>query len=139
MDDQYPKLVVDSRLARRQLAQEFESKADSQTKGRFSPVIVGDRSLGTLPRKKACEVDTSYSDLISTTKSSAHRRRFRKVGKSSGASERDISGFGFVLTLMLLWEIAAAQTDHPVFWLLVGPAPLALGITATRLLAKRAK
>ena len=61
------------------------------------------------------------------------------MGKPAGTAERDISGFGFVLTLMLLCEIAAAQTDHPVFWLLVGPTPLALAVTATRLLAKRAK
>jgi hypothetical protein len=134
MDDQYPKLVIDSRLARRQLAQEFESQAE--IKRRFSPV--SDRYL-TAPRKKAREVNTSYSGLVSSGKSSVHLRRSRKMGKPAGTAERDISGFGFMLTLMLLCEIAAAQTDHPVFWLLVGPTPLAIAITATRLLAKRAK
>ena len=51
--------------------------------------------------------------------------------------KRDISGFGFLLILILLCEIAAAQTDHPVFWLLVGPTPLALALTAKRLLQYR--
>jgi hypothetical protein len=137
MDDQYPKLVVDSRLARRQLAQEFESRAASETKRRFSPV--NDRCLATTPQKKAREVKTSYGGLVSSTMSSVHLRRSRKTGKSPDTAERDISGFGLVLTLMLLCEIAAAESDHPVFWLLVGPTPLALAVIATRLLAKRAK
>jgi hypothetical protein len=34
-----------------------------------------------------------------------------------------------ILTLVLLGTIAAAHTDHPVFSLLVGPAPLGVGFT----------
>ena len=50
----------------------------------------------------------------------------RNSMKAPGNGKRDMSGFSFVLILMLLCEIAALQTDHPVFWLLVGPTPLAL-------------
>ena len=90
MNDQHPKLVIDSQLARGQLAQEFTSRVD-------------------LDRKR---------------RNSIERPCNRK---------RDMSGFSFVLILMLLCEIAASQTDNPVFWLLVGPTPLALALASSRL------
>lgn len=36
-----------------------------------------------------------------------------------------MSGSSFVLTLLLITTVAAATADHPAFWLLLGPAPLA--------------
>ena len=44
---------------------------------------------------------------------------------------RDMSAFSFTLTLLLSSTIAAANTDQPLFWLLIGPAPLAIGLAAT--------
>jgi hypothetical protein len=41
----------------------------------------------------------------------------------------DISGFGFALSLVLLGTIVSAYSDHPVFWLLIGPGPLVIGLT----------
>jgi hypothetical protein len=41
----------------------------------------------------------------------------------------DISGFGFAFSLVLLGTIVSAYSDHPVFWLLVGPGPLVAGLT----------
>jgi hypothetical protein len=41
----------------------------------------------------------------------------------------DISVFGFTLSLVLLGTILSAYTDRPVFWLLVGPGPIAIGFT----------
>jgi len=135
MNDQYPKLVVDSRLARRQLAQEFEPGADSETKRRVS--LVSDRSLATAPQKNAGEGNTSYRDIVRSLTKFVYRTRSRELVKAPGPAKRDISGFGFVLVVMLLCEIAAAQTDDPAFWLLLGPTPLALGFTANRLLRNR--
>ena len=37
-----------------------------------------------------------------------------------------MSTFSFTLTLLLLGTIGAAQSDNPVFWLLIGPAPFAV-------------
>jgi hypothetical protein len=37
--------------------------------------------------------------------------------------------FTFTLTLLLLSTIGAAQTDNPMFWLLIGPAPFAVVFT----------
>jgi hypothetical protein len=41
----------------------------------------------------------------------------------------DISGYGFAFSLVLLGTIVSAYSDRPVFWLLVGPGPLVLGLT----------
>ena len=63
--------------------------------------------------------------------------------KSAGGSDKeketawtgkDMSAFTIVLMLLLLGMFAAAHTDRPVFWLLVGPAPLAVGFTVTTFL-----
>jgi len=135
MDDQYPKLVVDSRLARRQLARQFESGEDPQTQRWVSPVSI--RRLATAPQKNASEGKAPCRDLVPSIASFLHRTRSRKMVKQPDFPKRDISGFGSLLVLMLLCEIAAAQTDNPVFWLLVGPTPLALAFTANRLLQYR--
>lgn len=61
------------------------------------------------------------------------RSDFRKTGRSakeSDWSERDMSSFSFTLTLLLSGTIAAANADHPLFWLLIGPTPLAIGLVA---------
>ena len=43
----------------------------------------------------------------------------------------------FALTLMLIATIAATSADHPAFWLLLGPAPLAAVIGAVALVRSR--
>ncbi|MGA8656566.1 MAG: hypothetical protein WB586_10485 [Chthoniobacterales bacterium] len=40
-----------------------------------------------------------------------------------------MSTFSFTMTLLLLGTIGAAQTDNPMFWLLIGPAPFAVVFT----------
>jgi hypothetical protein len=40
-----------------------------------------------------------------------------------------MSSFSFVLMLLLLGLFMAAHSDRPVFWLLVGPGPLAIAFT----------
>jgi hypothetical protein len=43
----------------------------------------------------------------------------------------------FVLTLLLIATVAAALADHPAFWLLLGPAPLAAVVGAVALVRSR--
>jgi hypothetical protein len=50
-------------------------------------------------------------------------------GKETAWTGKDMSAFSIVLMLLLLGIFAAAYTDRPVFWLLMGPAPLAVGYT----------
>jgi hypothetical protein len=44
---------------------------------------------------------------------------------------------GFVFTLVLVGAILAADTDHPIFWLLIGPVPVAVLHTTMTLLRQR--
>ena len=56
------------------------------------------------------------------------RKRTPTVLRTSqrGEMKRDLTVSGFVFTLVLVGVILAAHTDRPVFWLLIGPAPVAV-------------
>ena len=43
-----------------------------------------------------------------------------------GQMKRDLTVSGFVFALVLVSVILAANTDMPAFWLLIGPAPVAV-------------
>jgi hypothetical protein len=62
---------------------------------------------------------------------SSHRDATRNllVQRRSSWTTNDISAFGLTLTLVLLGTFLAAHTHRPVFWLLLGPGPLAVGFT----------
>jgi hypothetical protein len=148
MDDQYPKLVVECQLARRRLAQAFEPGADSEIERQF--LRVSDRTLATVgPRwrthpssadaqKNHYKEEASIGDPVQrSTMSFVHSRSGGTFARQHGTTKRDINGFSFILILILLSEITASQTDNPVFWLLVGPTPLALAFAANRLLRYR--
>jgi hypothetical protein len=49
----------------------------------------------------------------------------------------DMGAFSFAWILVLLSAVAATQTDQPVLWLLIGPAPLAVGVAAAGFLRRR--
>jgi hypothetical protein len=53
-------------------------------------------------------------------------RRNASSLKWSSRGRNDMSTFSFTLTLLLLGTIGATQTDNPLFWLLIGPAPFAV-------------
>jgi hypothetical protein len=57
------------------------------------------------------------------------------IGTSQpGEVKRDLTVSGFFFALVLVGVILAAYTDRPVFWLLMGPAPLAFLHTIRTLL-----
>jgi hypothetical protein len=61
-----------------------------------------------------------------------------RVGPNGSYWRReDMGALSFTLTLLLLGTVAAAQTDQPGLWLLVGPAPLAVGLAAVAFLRRR--
>jgi hypothetical protein len=63
----------------------------------------------------------------------SHRDAMNKSMKERWTTN-DISGFGFAFTLVLLGTILSAYSDRPVFWLLVGPGPLVVGLTVVTFL-----
>jgi hypothetical protein len=136
MNDQYPKLVVESQLARRRLARAFKSEAALEIERQF--LRVSDRTLATVAQKNLYKEEASIGDPVQrSTMSFVHSRSGGTFARQPGTTKRDINGFSFILILILLSEITASQTDNPVFWLLVGPTPLALAFAANRLLRYR--
>ena len=62
------------------------------------------------------------------------------AAKASARNDRtgnDMSASTITLTLLLLATIAAMHSDQPAFWLLIGPAPLASGLTALTFLRRK--
>ena len=78
----------------------------------------------SLSRDRQCKV---LSDL----------RKTERSAKESDWSGKDMSSFSFTLTLLLSGTIAAANADQPLFWLLIGPTPLAIGLAAAIFLRPR--
>jgi hypothetical protein len=65
---------------------------------------------------------------LQTLGSFSGRRNRSLQAKRSSSQQRDMTASSFVLTLLLIATLAASSADHPVFWLLLGPAPLAAGV-----------
>ena len=67
-------------------------------------------------------------------------RESRRNAKSPGGPywmREDMGAHSFAWTLFLLGTLAAAQTDQPVLWLSIGPAPFVVGYTIVALLRRR--
>jgi hypothetical protein len=65
--------------------------------------------------------------------------RARTALRASEPSQmkRDLTESGFVFILVLVGAILAAYTERPVFWLLIGPAPVAVLHTLRMFLRQR--
>jgi hypothetical protein len=76
-------------------------------------------------------------DFTRSRSGSNNQARNTTPPKRFGWTGNDLSAFSFSLTLLLLGNIAAAGTNHPAFWLSIGPAPLVGGFTILTLFRKR--
>jgi len=122
MDEQHPKFVVDSRIARKRLARAFELGGDGENKHRLSPLT--DQTVVSVLNKNVYKRDRSISDLVRSIMSFVHQIWSPTSVKRS--AKPNINGSGFLLLLVQLSESAATQTDNPVFRLLAGLTPLEL-------------
>lgn len=117
-------LLLESEAAKRRLSESFEAETLRSADYRSTEVVPHDRSRAT------------------RTSAEANNNRFRKyrcrrtavssrIGAAirpfeSGQTRRDLTVSGFMLALVLVAVVAAAHTDQPVFWLLIGPTPFVL-------------
>lgn len=125
MNDQYSRFLLDIQLAKGRLAQIFEVGDDANGDGVTSPTTGG--ALVATGRDLTIKRQTPAQD--SRRSGNVFGGPRRKHIRRSAQTNRDMSAFSFTLALQLLGTIAAAHTAHPVFWLLVGPMPLAVGFT----------
>jgi hypothetical protein len=104
------------------------------------PVLLAAKCAPTRTMKKKADSRLNLPELLRHS-----RELFRDATRNLVTPKRpswsggDMSASSVIFTLALLGTILAGRTDHPVFWLLVGPAPLGIGFTAIMVFRRRTR
>jgi hypothetical protein len=98
-------------------------------------MIAGMLNRGTVRDSKQNSKTSQENRRELTPVRSRKRTTIPTIG--SGDIKRDLTVSSFMLALVLVGVVVAAHTDHPVFWLLVGPTPIAVLHTTRTFLRQR--
>jgi hypothetical protein len=129
MNHPYTSLHMEARQAKQRLIQVLQDRrAESLVEIEYVPVAN--------QQKRATDRPSLSRELTRQCKV-LNLRKTERSAKESDWSGRDMSSFSFTLTLLLSGTIAAANADRPLFWLLIGPTPLAIGLAAAVVLRAR--
>src|SRR5580704_6011274 len=85
-------------------------------------MIAGMLNRGTVKDSKQNSTMSQENRRERTPVRSRKRTAIPTIG--SGDTKRDMTVSSFMLALVLVGVVVAAHTNHPVFWLLIGPTPL---------------
>jgi Flp pilus assembly protein TadB len=128
-------LLLEAEAAKRRLAQSFQSEELDRATHQSTAIVTRDSS------------GAAWRDSKQNSKMSQENRRKRTPARSrtrtaiptigSGDIKRDLTVSSFMLALVVVGVVVAAHTDHPVFWLLVGPTPIAVLHTTRTFLRQR--
>ena len=131
----YISLLLEAEAANRRLAELFQSEELDRATHQSTAIVTGDSS-GAARRDSKPNSKTSQENRPEGT---AVRSRTRTAIPTTGSSDtkRDLTVSSFMLALVLVGVVVAAHTDHPVFWLLVGPTPIAVLHTTRTFLRQR--
>jgi hypothetical protein len=121
---------METRQAKQRLIQVLKGR------GAESLVEIEDVPVANQP-KRATDRASLSRELTRQCKVLSDLRKTERSAKESDWSGKDMSSFSFTLTLLLSGTIAAANADQPLFWLLIGPTPLAIGLAAAIFLRPR--
>jgi hypothetical protein len=133
MNFPYSSLIVEADSAKQQLTRVFQTEAGGQISNLFQN--------GT----KHSSAKNEWNEAANRLKESfiflrdIHFNPWKNTRSCKGLywMREDMGVLSFAWTLVLLSAVAAIQTDQPVLWLLMGPAPLAVGVAATGFLRRR--
>src|SRR5215469_17030715 len=117
-------LLLESEAANRRLARLFQSEELHQATCQPIAMVTRDSSRAAQRDAKQHSEMPQENRHERTQVCSRTRTVIPNIG--SGATKRDLTVFSFMLAHVLAGVVVAAQTDHPVFWLLVGPIPVAI-------------
>ena len=131
----YAALNLDAKRAKQRLVQSFQSGPDRHADSP-SPPTAKNAPVGN-DQKEAANRPSLSQQLSRLLTGLRDLARNATASKRSGWTKRDMSTFSFSLTLLLLGTIAGTKTNNPVFWLLIGPAPLAAGFTVLMFFRQR--
>ena len=122
MSSPLPEILLNSQIAKRRLEEVF----DTIDCGHQSPPINGS-VLVTAAQSASCQSQRPARDLTRSCDIFPDLTRKENRPKRPDRTSGDMTASCFTLTLLLIVTIVAAYTDRPVFWLLMGPVPLATG------------
>jgi Flp pilus assembly protein TadB len=108
--------LLEAEAAKRRLAQLFQSEQLSRANHRSTAIVTRDSS-------RAARTDTKQNSKMSQEKR-RERTRTALPTRQPCQMKRDLTVSSFVLALVSVGVLLAAYTDQPVFWLLIGSAPL---------------
>ena len=117
-------LLLQGYEAKRRLSQLFQSEGLGQANHPSTasvtrdsiPAVQTDIEQNSKPFREICR---EHGLVRSRTPTALPTRQW-------GQMKRDLTVSGFVFMLVLVGAILAANTERPVFWLLIGPAPVAV-------------
>jgi hypothetical protein len=133
MNFPYSSLIVEAGSAKQQLTRAFQTEAGGQISNLFQNGI------------KNSSGKNDWNEAANPLKESFNFFRaiqfnpWKNTRSSKGLywMREDMGVLSFAWTLVLLSAVAAIQTDQPVLWLLLGPAPLVVGVAAAGFLRRR--
>jgi Flp pilus assembly protein TadB len=108
--------LLEAEAAKRRLAQLFQSEQLGRANHRSTAIVARDSS-------RAARTDTKQNSKMSQ-ENRRERTRTALPTRQPCRMKRDLTVSSFVLALVLVGVLLAAYTDQPVFWLLIGSAPL---------------
>lgn len=119
-------LFLNSQLTSKRLGEVFAPTRDLDCDNRSLAINGGE--LVTIDQGDALKLQRPAQDLTHSRRIFRAPPRNQRQPKRSDPTESDMTASCFALTLLLIATIVAAYADRPVFWLLLGPVPLAAGI-----------
>jgi hypothetical protein len=127
--------LLEAEAAKRRLAQLFQSEQLGRANHRSTAIVTRDSS-------RAGRTDTKQNSKLSQETRREHgltRECTRTAIPTSRPRQmqRDLTMSSFVLALVSVGVLLAAYTDQPVFWLLIGSAPLGVLYTIRTFLRLR--
>jgi hypothetical protein len=117
-------LLLQGYAAKRQLAELFQSagfvQENQPPKAIVAHALIPAVQTGIKESRKSFRANRGKHGLVGNPKPTALRT------SQQDQTKRDLTVSGFMFALVLVGVILAANTDMPVFWLLIGPAPVAV-------------
>jgi hypothetical protein len=123
MSTSLPEILLSGQLAKRRLDEVF----DTTDCGHRPPPIV-EKVRIMADQSKSAECQRTTRDLTCSRDVFRDGRRNQIRPGRSNRTDGDMTTSCFILTLLLIATIIAAYTDRPLFWLSIGPFPLATGV-----------
>ena len=117
-------LLLEAEAAKRRLAQSFHSEELDRVTHQSTAIVTRDSSGAARSGSKQNSKMSQENRRERTPVRSRTRTAIPTIG--SADIKRELTVSSFMLALVLVVVIIAAHTDHPVFWLLVGPTPFAV-------------